>query len=65
MIPLLMMMKIWGTMTAIRSSRAFLKEGFRALSGHDTVFTKYVPSEGPFFPNCGLKFFVLTVFWGV
>ena len=30
------------------------------MSGHETVFTWYVPSEGPFFPNCGLTFFVLT-----
>ena len=36
----------------------------RVLNGHEIVFTKSVPSKGPFFPNCGLTFFVLKIFGG-
>ena len=60
MIPLLMiMMMIWGTMTLTGPSRPSFfffwggGGGVRASSKHETVFTKYVPSEGPFFPIVG------------
>ena len=61
MIPIvMMMMMIRGTMTLTRPSSSFLgKVGKWASSGHEMIFTKYVPSKGPFFPNSGLTFFVL------
>ena len=35
--------------------------GGRASSGHETVSTKYVPSNGPFLPNSLLTFLFLKI----
>lgn len=35
--------------------------GGRVLSGYGTGFTKYMPSESPFFSNFGLTLFVLEI----
>ena len=60
--PMLMVLLVMirGIMTLTGSSRPCFW-WVRASSGHETVFTKYVPSEGHFFPIFGLTFFVLKI----
>ena len=65
MIPLLMMMMIHRTKTLTGTFQGFFFLEGGPSSGHETLFTKYVPSEDPFFPNCRLTILVLTIFGGV
>ena len=52
MIPLVMVIMIWGTVTLTGPSSPFFWGG-GSLNGHETVFTKYVPRSALSFPIVG------------